>query len=162
MTAAEKFEASRGRPILLSFKSVESVVVVADDEDRFVMTAQAAARACKTADDDNKKWTEEFREFLKYLHDRCEELAADISACYLGVSDEGLRVFMTAKGGQYNRNIADKITDIDLDLASKFPKFPLDCIQIPSEPVESLTSFFSMSESILVYGDRSRTPKKGE
>jgi hypothetical protein len=42
-------EETQSKPIQLTFRSVEQVVVEPDDQDRFVTTAQEAARACQQA-----------------------------------------------------------------------------------------------------------------
>jgi hypothetical protein len=48
---------------------VQQVVVEPGDQDRFVMTAREAARACQAAQDE-KSFQDEFERFLLYFRDR--------------------------------------------------------------------------------------------
>lgn len=161
MPVSDKPVPAKDLPIRLSFQSKEQVIVTADDGDRFYTTSQAAARACKAADS-NQAWIDEFREMLKFVHDECARMAPLVNACYVSVCDEGLRVFLTVAGQNYNRDLVDKITEMDIEIAKRFPNCPTDCVQIPSEPAQSLSSFFSLNDALQVYGDRNRAPNKSE
>ncbi len=142
---------TRKKTISLHFESAQTVMVTSDDEDRFMTTATEAARACRAAES-AKWWTETFKRFLAHLNWRCAEMSNDIVACYVNIGDDGLRVFIATTGEDYVPAIADKITEIDVDLATRFPECPADCVQIPSVPRDSLDSFFSVEDSLKVYG----------
>lgn len=149
----------RIKPIRLTFQSVQQVVVEDRDEDRFVTTAREAARACRYFED-LKDWREIFERFLAYLHNRCDTFSTQIVACYVSIGDEGLRIFITTPGEDYVSELDDAITDLDIDVSKNFPLCPADCIQIPSQPEHSLSSFFSPNLSFQVYGDRRHTSRK--
>ncbi len=54
-------------PIHLNFQSVQQVVVHPEDENRFMMTAKEAARACELAQN-AKELRDQFTQFILYLH----------------------------------------------------------------------------------------------
>lgn len=144
--------ATKKKAISLSFKSTEVVVVTPDDEDRFMTTAREAAHACSAAED-QKEWQDTFEQFLAHLNACCATFGDAVKACYVSAGDDGLRVFMATPGEDYDLSIADRITEIDVDLAKKFPRCPADCVQVPSKPPGSLDSFFSVENSLKVYGE---------
>lgn len=150
--------ATKKKPISLHFESAETVIVTSDDEDRFLTTAKEAARACRTAED-AKWWGETFKGFLAHLNHRCAEMGDTIRACYVNIGDDGLRVFMATTGEDYEPSIADKITEIDIDIATRFPECPADCVQVPSVPQDSLSSFFLVEDSLKIYGELRNTPR---
>ena len=161
MPSTKKKPSTKNQPLNLHFESTKVVLVTSDDEDRFLTTAREAARACRAAED-QKDWSDTFRNFLGYINMRCSELAGSIEACYVDIGDDGLRVFVATPGEDYDPSISDKLTEIDIDLATRFPTCPADCVQVPSEPHDSLSSFFSVEHSLKVYGNlRNASNKSG-
>lgn len=139
-------------PIRLDFRSVERIVVVPDNEDRFVTTAREAARACKQAED-AKEWVDTFKQFLAYLHEWCEAHAQHVSAGYVDVADAGMTVVIATKGDRHAFDFEDTVTDLDLQIVEKFPWAIVEMMQVPGKLAEAQ---LSTDQAILVYGDRTR------
>lgn len=146
-------ETVKSNPIRLRFESREQVVVIPDDEDRFVITEGEAARACKRAVDD-KEWKEQFDPFLLFIHDWCEEHASDVKAGYVTIGDIGLNVLICIKSKDYSFDIEDTLVELDFALADQFPSCETEVMQIPNQ--DTLTDVLS-SEAMMVYGDSEGT-----
>ena len=91
---------SGAKPIQLDFRSIEQVIVVPDDKDRFVTTQREAARACQIAEV-GKDWAEEFEGFLSRIHHWCHDHKEIIDCGYVDIGDGGLRVSICTKGSDY-------------------------------------------------------------
>lgn len=140
-------------PIRLHFKDADVVVVVTpEDEDRFMTTAADAAYACKQAQD-MLQWKREFDEFLRHIHTWCEKHETDLSHAYLAFSADGLNVFILTRGSEYRFDFDDTVTDLDAELARRYPRCPAELMLLPETPVESLTSFFAPGRALQLYGD---------
>jgi hypothetical protein len=147
-------QATQVQPIRLSFESREQVLVIPDDEDRFVTTAAEAARACKQADD-SREWQKQFNEFLKYLHKWCDDNSNRIESGYVSVGDSGLNVLLVLSSEGYDFDFEDEIVELDLALARDFPLCTSEVMQVPKPcAVESETI---SPEAICVYGNSRRT-----
>lgn len=145
------------RPIRLNFRSVEQVLVEPGDEDRFLITAREAARACKVAQDE-KEWKETFDQFLIYLQRWCKSHKDKVAACYVGIGDGTLSIVVCTKAAEYDFDFEDVITDLDLDLVKKFPWCVAEVMQVPSSLKDGQPS---LEQAIMVYGDGSRTQATG-
>jgi len=138
-------------PIRIDFRSVQHVVVTPEDQDRFVTTSREAAMACRRAEDE-KAWDEQFHRFLAHVHEWSGKHSDLVSGSYVGVSDEGLRVFLTTRGDGYRFDFDDEVSDLDLELDRLFPNCPCTVMHLPESPKEALTSFFSLADAIQTYG----------
>lgn len=139
-------------PIRLSFGDERPVVVTPEDEDRFMTTAEDAARACEQAQD-VLKWKKEFDRLLTYIHAWCLAHEGDVVRAYLAFSSDGLHVFILTSGDQYRFDFDDAVTALDIDLVDRFERCPTEITQIPSTPIGSLTSFFDPGATLQIYGD---------
>lgn len=139
------------KPIRLDFTSVMQVVVTPENKDRFVTTSKEAAHACKVAED-SKAWGGEFDQFLMFVHEWCAQYAHEALKCFVGVSDEGLTVFVVTKGAEYNFGFDDAITALNLEIADKFPSISANAIQVPNVAEDNLASFVSLPHAIQVHG----------
>jgi hypothetical protein len=146
------------RPIHLTFKSVEQVVVEPDDNDRFVTTSAEAARACQQAQA-TKEFQDEFKKFLSYIHGWCIEQAKAIESGYVDIGDGGLRVNICMKSDDFDFEFDDKITELDIKLAQEFPSCIAEVTQIPKQVCGKLE--LDAEYSLQVYGEAGRTPEAG-
>lgn len=153
--AKERTEAAR--PIRLSVRSVDRVLVEPGDEDRFLMTAREAAIACKVAQDE-KGWQETFDQFLIYVQKWCQAHSDKVAACYVGIGDGSLSVLVCTKTADYDFDFEDVITDLDLDLVKQFAWCIAEVMQVPQQVREGQPS---LAKAILVYGDGNRAPATG-
>lgn len=140
------------KPLRLHFKSEQRVLVVTEDEDRFMTTSREAAIACRRAQDE-QEWRDEFQAFLGHIHEWCKEHADVIDRAYVGFGDEGLKVFLVTKGKDYCSDLDNAAADLDIDLGHRFPGCPAYVMHLPNRPLEALQSFFSPPKAMQLYGN---------
>ncbi len=145
------------RPIRLNFRSERRVVVVPEDEDRFVVTMREAAQACKQAQDD-KEWKDAFDSFLIYLENWAEDHANQIESVFVNVADGALNILICTAAESYNVDLDDLITDLDLSLVKEFPWLVAEVMQVPGSVQGDRIPY---EKAILVYGDGKRTQAAG-
>jgi hypothetical protein len=133
------------------------VVVAPDDRDRFVMTEEDAARACKRAQDDNE-FRKQFQEMLSYVHDWCAQNPQKIRAGYVTVGDSALNVLLCLEQRDYDFSLEDALVQLDIDIAERFPLCIVEVLQLPNQA--RLTSELPQ-EALLVYGDGRRSQTSG-
>lgn len=138
------------RPIQLDFRSERPVVVVPEDEDRFVVTSKEAARACRSAANE-QEWKTEFNSFLTNVHDWCKKHSGSIDNAYLSLGDEGLKLFLATNGDEYDFSLDDDVAKLGIDLTNTFPGCPVDVLHVPNTSLTELRSFFSPSTAIQLY-----------
>lgn len=143
------------RPIHLNFHSVEQIVVVPDNEDRFCVTMREAAQACKRAEDE-KEWQQDFNRFLVFLHQWGTDHATLADSLLVKVSDGTLNVLVCTVGEWYDTDLDDTISGLDLTLVKEFPWLVADVMQVPRSVLRG--DRIPIEKAILVYGDGKRTP----
>jgi hypothetical protein len=136
-------------PIRLDFKSVEHIVVVPEDEDRFMTTVREAAIACKNAQDE-KKWKEGFDEFLIFLRGWCNSHKNKVAKCFVQIGDGILNVLICTHKDEYDFDFDDDVTELDLAIIAKFEWAVVEVMQLPSNTADSN---ISKDKAIQVYGD---------
>ncbi len=139
------------KPLRLDFRSEQTVVVVPEDEDRFVTTSRDAAHACRRAADEHE-WRSEFHRFLTELNAWCQAHSRRIDRGYLGFGDEGLKVFLVTKQPEYDFTLDDGVSQLGVELDTQFPGCPADVMHVPDKPLKDLYSFFSPSKALQFYG----------
>lgn len=147
------------RPLRLSFKSKQTVVVEADNDDRFCTTVQEAARACK-AHEASKEWAQVFNELLVDLNSWCGRHGGVVQRCLVTWGEGGLHVFVVTQGDQYRFDFDDHVTLLNLRLAKAYPRHPTEIVQIPDGEPEALRSLFSPERCLQVYGQSTSAPKE--
>ena len=143
---------SEQRPIHLHFESTKKVFVEAEDEDRFLMTARDAARACKQFEDE-KGWEDQFNRFLVRLREWCEEHADRVETACVAIGDGGLNIFIITNSPDYDFDFDDIVTELDLALAKEFTWYAAEIMQLPRTAKEGE---LSLQKVLVVYGDGSR------
>jgi hypothetical protein len=138
------------KPIHLTYRSVEQVVVEPDDQDRFVTTVRDAARACKSAQAD-AEWRDQFEAFLAFIHEWCVERTEFVDASFVGVGDGELRVAICTSKNDFDFDFEEEVTELDILLAQKFPQCISEVTQFP----RSILTPADFSEAIMTYGDAS-------
>lgn len=149
--------ATHAGPIHLNFRSVQQVVVEPEDENRFMMTAKEAARACESAQN-MKDVREQFTQLLVHLHSWCAAHEA-VHAGYAYPGDGYLNILVCTKGERYRFDFDDEITDLDMDLTRRFDWLRAEVLQIPESAKEGNVA---LEKAILVYGDGSSPCGAGE
>lgn len=139
-------------PIRLDFHSVQQVVVTDEDGDRWVTTVREAANASRSALD-QKEWKSEFEGFLAHIHEWAKKRADVVSAAYVGIGAEGLTGVIVTKGQEYRYDLDDEVTNLDIELANKFPNCRADVLQSPEGEPESRIPYLAAERALQVYGD---------
>ena len=143
-------------PIRLSFRSEQRVVVEPDDKDRFIITMREAAQACQQAED-NKEWEDAFQEFLVDLEQWGESHSDRVRSVYVYIGDGTLNILVGNNLDEYDSDLDDTLSDLDISLVQKFPWLVADVMQIPGE----VRPRIPFEKAILVYGDGKRTSATG-
>ena len=150
---ARTTDGSRAMPIRLDFQSVQQVVVTGNDGDRWVTTVKEAAQACRTALD-FQAWKGEFEGFLARIHEWAKQHADVVSSAFVGISSEGLTGVIVTKGPDYRMELDDAITDLDIEVAKRFPSCRADILQSPDDEPESRIPYISVERAVQVYGNQ--------
>lgn len=144
-------EQATAGPIHLSFRSIKQVVVEPADENRFMMTAIEATRACEQAQGE-MELRESFTKVLIHLREWSSKHADKIFSAYVCPGDGHLNVLILTKGEDYQFDFDDIITELDLDLVRQFPWLVAEVIQAPECAREGQ---IVLEKAIVVYGDGS-------
>jgi hypothetical protein len=144
------------KPIYLTYRSIEQVVVEPEDQDRFVTTVQEAARACKSAQD-GSQWRQQFEAFLAFIHEWCKQRQDRVESGFVDVGDGGLRVSICVTSENFDFDFEDEVTELDIVLAQKFPQCLSEVTQIPRQVAQLL----DLSDAIVAYGDTRPAPSAG-
>lgn len=91
-----------------------------EDQDRFVITASEAARACKQAQD-SIEWGRQWNDFLVFMNQWCKSRADKVDAGYVTIGDSALNVLICVTAGDYDFDMEDEIAELDLEISKKFP-----------------------------------------
>lgn len=100
----------------------------------------------------------ELKELIKHLKGWVESRAANLHSCYLASRDGELVVFTVPKSSQYDRDLADELTALDVTLANKFQYWRCQVVQVPGETPTGLASFLDQDKALLLYGPNFQTP----
>ena len=152
-------EKTPAEPIRLDFQSVQQVVVTSHDGDRWVTTVKEAAQACRSALD-QKEWQEQFEGFLGHIHEWAKSHSDIVASAFVGISSEGLTGVIITKGPNYRQDFDDEITELDIELAKRFPSCRADVLQSPEEEPEARIPYISLERAVQVYGDQKQPPRK--
>jgi len=144
--------ATRQQPIMLDFRDGNRPVVVApEDQDRFIMTCEMAAQACRQAMK-MQEWREQFYALLGAVHRWAQRNSPRIDACYVSPIEGGLAVFIVPKAQRYDFELSESLTDLDISLASDYPLCRCDVMQIPGADPNRLRTFLDPQKAILIHG----------
>jgi hypothetical protein len=153
--------ATAKRPIQLHYEGGQ-VVVIPEDQDRFVIASQYAVGACQNqlaAD----RFVDQFSsQFLRSLADWCQVHQSQVQACYVPfpLARGCVKVFMVSKSPKFDFVLSDAIADLELNLSGL--GWPCDILQIRSGGPEELRAFFAPEQSIQVCGDGNANPAPAE
>ncbi len=126
---------------------MQQVVVEKADEDRFMMTAKEAARACAIAQDE-KELRDQFVQVILFLRDWCRQYA-DVSYCYGCPGDGHFNILICTKGEPYRHDLEDHVTELDVNLFKQFPWLRAELGQVPSSVADENVT---LEKAIVIYG----------
>lgn len=121
-----------------------SVVVIPEDESRFVITVGEAIRACR-AFDAQLQFERQFKEVLNKLGAWVTTHKAEVSRAYITSRDTGLLFLVVRNVVEYGREFEDALTDLDVDVAQNpnLDLVQLSVLAIPKASDESVASFLN-------------------
>ncbi len=149
---------TEGQIIRLTHRG-RQVIVEPDDEDRFVMTAQNAVKACQ----DSKQRQEAIRTFkegfLVPLLDWCRKFLDKVQACYVAAPTTFLQVFVIGKSQKYDFDLSEELSALELKLADTWR---VSVLQLPATAPDDLQSFFNTEGAIEVYAELDAAQGQGQ
>lgn len=137
-----------------------NVIVEPEDEDRFVMTAQSAVKACP----DSQRWEEAIRtfkrEFLQPLIDWCARHGDRVQSCYIPVPVGHIQVFLVGTSPKYDFDLGRELAALELQLADR--GWRVNVLQLPASAAEELQTYFNTEGAIEVYAQLAAASGQGE
>ena len=132
------------------------IFVTTRDEDRFIVTAQEAAESMrhhgKVA-----QFRRELLDIFQLLRKWCVSQKARVKACYFVFRTSGQVIFVVPVSSTCDFDLTDKLTSLDIEIASTFSLLRCDIMQIPGYSAETISTFVDHpSETITIYGDQRR------
>lgn len=123
------------------------VLVYLKDNDKFVLTAQDAVRACR-AWDKSVQFQRQFEDLLTRLSRWISDNRGDISIAKLNVRENDILFVVTQAVVKRNDHLADQLTDLDLEISGSpsFDLISLNVLSLPLVDAESAAAFLSSGE----------------
>ena len=108
---------AKSEPLRLSYaEKGRQVFVEPENEDRFLLTVNAAIEACREGDN-VAKFKDQFRELLDVLATWIIHHGQEVKDAYVSVRDADLLFLVVRKSKAYDRSFEDELTDLDLQVA---------------------------------------------
>jgi hypothetical protein len=133
--------------IVLYEDGVEHVLVSLRNNDRFVLTAQEAVKACR-AWDKSVQFQVQFETLLERLSKWVTENRSRISAAQLNVRPNDILFVVTQSQVKRDDDLASRLTELDLEVSGGgvFDLISLNVLSLPLVDNESTTAFRSSGE----------------
>jgi hypothetical protein len=135
-----------GTPNVIRLKSEGGghLIVVPEDQDRFVLTIEEAVKACR-AYERTRSFENQFNILLRRLAHWIDEHRDLVRIGYLTVRDAGLLFLVVTKAAEYDRKLEDDLTDLDLEVANdpNLDLIRLSVLAIPPTGPEAIRSYLS-------------------
>ncbi len=127
--------------IRLCHTATGQVLVETGDEDRFLMTVEAAAHACKVYGK-IAEVGKQLRKLLVKLQDWLKD-KGDVREAYLTPRDSGMLFLIVRKTKKFDAAFEDALSDLDLDVANDeaFDLIRLSVLALPATSEDSVKSF---------------------
>jgi hypothetical protein len=120
------------------------VLVQTSDEDRFMVTVDAAIRACRLYD----KMTEfrsQFKRLIDKLREWVEARKDQIREALVTPYERGLLFLVVRRASEYDRDFEDELTELDLAVAhdEELGLIRLSVLGLPNASPEAIDSFLA-------------------
>ncbi len=152
-------ERIKSQAIQLSYSDSGNVTVTPENEDRFVLTAQNAVRACQEHHLNNEAIKRFKTGFLRPLHEWCLKHASSITACFIAAPTDHLQVFVIGATPKYDFALGKEVSALERQLYDAGWK--LSVLQIPDSDEEELQTYFDIEGALQVYAQLQPTPGQG-
>ena len=127
------------------------VLVTAQDEDRFIVTCAQAVAACKMQIS-NKVWFDELDALLVRVRDWSAQNSARVHAVYASPREGRIVIFVIPKSDQYDLELGNKLTDLDMELAQNFQIIDTEVMQVPGKLPDQLATFVNVESAKRLHG----------
>lgn len=133
--------------VLLDESSCEDAFVLTNDGDKFFLAVTDAARACR-AYEKGKLFGEQFQELLQLLSQWVASNRGRIQSAHLMPRDSDILFLVTQKAAPFDADLAESLTDLDLQIANSdnFNLVDLEVLAIPPVCESSRAAFLSSGE----------------
>lgn len=139
----------RVEPVRLQFNG-GMVLVMPEDQDKFIISSNKAIEACRLMDTSEKKYASFKEDFLMPLHEWCERHKDKVTSCYAGVpQSEMIPVFVVGKNEQYDFDLVSELAQMDIKLQAN--QWNAICHQLPAGDLDTLATFFDPSKALEIY-----------
>lgn len=136
----------------LSFKDGPSPVLIeTEKQDRFFSNMQQVVRDVVERESEREQH-QLLVDLLSDLRKWSKQHADRLHAVYLGVRDSEINVFVVPISEQYDPELSDALSQLDLTLFKTYPFFRGMVQQIPGKNPELLASFMDRERAAVVYG----------
>lgn len=156
--------ATKQNIIRLNF-SGDRVLVEPENGDRFIMTAEQAVEACKSAAGRAGKTRRSSRgkdevilrrferDFIQPLRAWCESNAGRVSACYVPFPAGHVEVYVVGKSAKYDFDLGSDLSGLELQLFDR--GWRVNVVQLPrADEDDGLRAHFDYDGALEVYADR--------
>jgi hypothetical protein len=141
------------KPIVLDWKDGERTVLVSPaDEDRFSLTVQEAAEACRKANT-GIIWRNEFDRLLVHLREWLQKHKEIVLAAYGGVVSGKLVFFVIPASERMDFALSDDLAQLELELHQDFHNCECEVRQIPGKTYDALGTFVDLQKAFVLYGN---------
>jgi hypothetical protein len=151
-------EQGRAQVIVLT-NNGGNVIVTPDDEDRFVLTAQSAVKACQDHVQQNESIKKFKSEFIRPLMDWCESNAGRIHSTYIPIPIGYVQVFVVGNSERFDFALGEDLANLELQLADA--GWRVSILQIPLSSEEELKTYFDPDGALLIYAQLEATQRQG-
>ncbi len=128
--------------IQLVHENKDAKVLVETENDRFMLTVQAAIRACQ-AFSHMDEFTSQFKKLHAKLTDWINAQNQHIDKAFLTARDSAILLLLVQKSKAFNAEFEDAVTELDMSIAQdeEFGLIRLNVLALPAASEESIESF---------------------
>ncbi|NNM86723.1 MAG: hypothetical protein HKL96_13320 [Phycisphaerales bacterium] len=128
-------------------------VIHPTDDDIFVRTGKQIIEACRL-EISVELWCHEFENMLLFVQDWCTKMSGSVRTCVCTVRPGRVMLFFVPRAEQFDFDLADQLTDLDMSINKDYRVGLVEVSQIPFDQVDR---FAVVTETRLVYGEPTRT-----
>ena len=117
------------------------------ERQKYLDAVTEAARACR-ASEDALHFADQFSAMLEALSDWIHHHEDRIGSAYLTIRDNDILFLVMQQGVKYDRDLAEAITELDIELANsaEFDLLRLNTMSIPAVSQDSATAFLASGQ----------------
>jgi len=127
------------------------VIITMENEDRFSMTVQEAALACKLADNRQLfKFRSQFKNLLNELAVWIQKNRKKVFKAFMTVRDAGLLFLIVRNEVPFDRDFEDQLSDLDIAIAQNenYSLINLSVLALPRCSPSAGFSFLSLKNTL--------------